>query len=256
MLHKQDNLAQIAFILSTLDDLMPQEHYLREIAHAVDFKFIYDLLAPLYDLETGWPSLDPVLLIKLPLLQYLEGIKRLRETVKQVQVNVAYRWFLGLSLEDEVPHFSTFGKNYTRRFEGTDLFEQIFFGILAQCQEAGFVDSRTLFIDGTHIKAHASNHKFEKVKVPKEALLYHEQLKAEIREERVRHELKALKNLESEEVEIKEKKISHPDPESGWFHKREHKEVLLMWHKSPAINMVGSLALRAIQGVFMIQGLL
>jgi Transposase and inactivated derivatives len=225
MLHKQDNSAQTAFILSTLDELMPNDHYLRDVARFVDFNFIYDLVAPLYDPESGRPSIDPVLLIKLPLLQYLEGIKSMRETVKQVQVNVAYRWFLGLTFEDEVPHFSTFGKNYTRRFEGTALFEQIFFGILSQCMAAGLVDGRVVFIDGTHIKAHANAHKFNKVKVPEEALFYHEQLKAELREERVLQERKALKSLEEERLTLKEKKISRSDPESGWFHKGEHKEV-------------------------------
>ncbi len=89
----------------TLDELVPQDHYLRDI----DFDFIYDLVAPLYSDDSGRPSLDPVLLIKLPLLQYLEGIRSMRQTIKQIQVNNAYRWFLGLSLEDDVPHFSTFG---------------------------------------------------------------------------------------------------------------------------------------------------
>jgi len=179
----------------------------------------------MYDLTRGRPSIDPVLLIKLPLLQYLEGIKSMRETVKQVQVNVAYRWFLGLSMQEEVPHFSTFGKNYVRRFEGTDLFEQIFYGILAQAMEAGLVDSRKVFIDGTHIKAHANNHKYEKMAIPEEALFYTRQLQEEIREERVQRELKALKSLEEEKVKLKEKKVSTSDPESGWFHKGEHKQV-------------------------------
>ena len=225
MLHRQDNSAQTAFILATLDDLVPQDHYLRGIAKFVDFDFIYDLVKPMYDLTTGRPSIDPVLLIKLPLLQYLEGIKSMRETVKRVQTDVAYRWFLGLAMQDEVPHFSTFGKNYSRRFEGTDLFEQIFYGILAQAMEAGLVDTRKVFIDGTHIKAHANNHKYEKVAIPEEALFYTKQLQEEIREERVQRELKALKSLEEEKVEVKEKKVSTSDPESGWYHKGEHKEV-------------------------------
>ena len=56
----------------------------------------------------------------------------MRQTIKEIEVNMAYRWFLGLDFYDKVPHFSTFGKNYKRRFEGTDLFEQIFQQILLQ----------------------------------------------------------------------------------------------------------------------------
>jgi len=223
MLHRQgkNSRGQIGFY--SLEDLVPQDHYLRAIDKYVDFDFIYDLVEPLYSETDGRPSLDPVVLIKLPLLQYLENIKSMRQTVEQVQVNTAYRWFLGLSLEDHVPHFSTFGKNYTRRFKGTDLFEQIFFGILTQAIEAGLVNSRTVFVDGTHIKAHANAHKYEKKDIQEEPLFYLEQLRAEIREDRVLHEKKALKSLEKEE--IKTKKISRTDPESGWFHKGEHKEV-------------------------------
>jgi transposase len=228
MLRKQNkeySRGQIGFY--SLDDLVPQDHSLRDLDKFVNFSFIYDLVDPLYNETEGRPSIDPVLLIKLPLLQYLENIKSMRETVKQVEVNVAYRWFLGLGLQDEVPHFSTFGKNYVRRFQGTDLFEQIFYGILAQCCEAGLVDTRQVFIDGTHIKAHANAHKFEKEVITPEALFYTAQLKEEIREDRVLQEKKALKSLEAktETEKAQEKKISSTDPESGWFHKGEHKEV-------------------------------
>ena len=77
--------------------------------------------------------MDPVMLIKIPFIQYLYGIRSMRQTVKEIEVNVAYRWFLGLEMMDKVPHFSTFGKNYTRRFKDTDLFEQIFSRILQEC---------------------------------------------------------------------------------------------------------------------------
>ena len=80
--------------------------------------------------DNGRPSMDPVMLIKIPFIQYLYGIKSMRQTMKEIEVNVAYRWFLGLDMLDPVPHFSTFGKNYTRRFKDTDLFEQIFSKIL------------------------------------------------------------------------------------------------------------------------------
>ena len=114
----------------SLEQLVPEDHLLRKIDAAVDFDFIYDLVEGKYSTETGRPSIDPVTLIKIPIIQYMFGIKSMRQTIKEIEVNVAYRWFLGLDFYDKVPHFSTFGKNYKRRFEGTDLFEQIFQQIL------------------------------------------------------------------------------------------------------------------------------
>ena len=75
-----------------MDEMVPSNHLLRIIDKAIDW------------------SMDPVTLIKIPLIQYLYGIKSMRQTVKEIEVNVAYRWFLGLDMTDKVPHFSTFGK--------------------------------------------------------------------------------------------------------------------------------------------------
>ena len=87
--------------------------------------------------------MDTVMLIKIPFIQYLYGIKSMRQTMKEIEVNVVYRWFLGLDMLDPVPHFSTFGKNYTRRFKDTDLFEQIFSKIL---EKRGWNTARFLLI--------------------------------------------------------------------------------------------------------------
>ena len=94
--------------------------------------------------------MDPVMLIKIPFIQYLYGIKSMRQTMKEIEVNVAYRWFLGLDMLDPVPHFSTFGKNYTRRFKDTDLFEHIFSKILEKST------------DGNESRAYLCMHEFEK----------------------------------------------------------------------------------------------
>ena len=78
---------------------------------------------------------------------------------------------------DPVPHFSTFGKNYTRRFRDTDLSEQIFAHILEQCMDAGLVDTSHIFVDATHVKACADNKKMQEQAVHDEALWYEEELK-------------------------------------------------------------------------------
>ena len=117
-------------MMFSMDDMVPQNHMLRLIDKAINWNFIYDLVEEKYCPDNGRPSMDPVMLIKIPFIQYLYGIKSMRQTIKEIEVNVAYRWFLGLDMLDPVPHFSTFGKNYTRRFKDTDLFEQIFSKIL------------------------------------------------------------------------------------------------------------------------------
>ena len=164
------------------------------------------------------------------------GIKSMRQTMKEIEVNVAYRWFLGLDFFDDVPHFSTFGKNYKRRFEGTDLFEQIFTQILLQCMKQGLVDTSTFYVDATHVKAAANSKKSKKILVAKKtARFYDEQLREEIDKDREDHDKKPLKDKDDDDNnggnspagggEEKEKKVSTTDPESGWFHKGEHKEV-------------------------------
>ena len=112
------NKGQVQIV--SLDQLVPEDHILRKIDRSVDFSFIYDLVEDKYSSDNGRPSIDPVMLIKIPIIQYMFGIKSMRQTIKDIEVNVAYKWFLGLDFFDPVPHFSTFGKNYKRRFEDTD----------------------------------------------------------------------------------------------------------------------------------------
>ena len=156
----EDKKIQIQMV--SLDQLVPEDHLLRKIEKYVDFRFIYDLVEDKYSTETGRPSIDPVTLIKIPIIQYMYGIKSMRQTIREIEVNVAYRWFLGLDFYDKVPHFSTFGKNYKRRFEGTDLFEQIFQQILLQCMKCDVINTDTVFVDSTHIKAAANSKKSKK----------------------------------------------------------------------------------------------
>ena len=219
----------------SLDMLVPEDHLLRKIDEHIDFSFIYDLVEEKYSLDNGRPSIDPVTLIKIPVIQYMFEIKSMRKTIKEIEVNMAYRWFLGLGFHDPVPHFSTFGKNYKRRFEGTDLFEQIFEKILFQCMKQGLVDTSTAFVDATHVKAAANRKKAKKILVAKKAARYYDQqLKEEINADREAHGKKPLKDKDdddpnasgtSSEPQMKEQKQSTVDPESGWFHKGEHKEV-------------------------------
>lgn len=221
--NSEDRRNQILMV--SAETLVPQDHLLRDIEKAIDFSFIYDLVEDKYSPNYGRPSIDPVMLIKIPLLQYLYGIGSMRQTIKEIEVNVAYRWFLGLDLTASVPHFSTFGKNYTRRFKDTDLFEQIFKTILEECLCCELVDPSVIFVDATHIKANANTKKHVKQIVEVQALHYKAKLHTEINQNREDHGKKPLKDDDDEEPVMKQVTTSTTDPESGLFHKGEHKKV-------------------------------
>ena len=233
MLTKEADKKREQIMMFCMDDLVPQDHLLRIIDKAINWNFIYALVEDKYSSDTGCPSMDPVMLIKIPFVQYLYGIKSMRQTMKEIEVNVAYRWFLGLEMMDKVPHFSTFGKNYSRRFKDTDLFEQIFSHILEQCYKFKLVDPSEVFVDATHVKARANSRKTQKRIAKEEALFYEAMLRKEIDEDRQEHNKKPLKDKDNTPPpptgggtpEIPTKKCSTTDPESGWFRKGEHKHV-------------------------------
>ena len=99
-----------------IEDLVPKNHMLRDVESAMDFNFIYELVENLYCEDNGRPSIDPVVLFKIVLIQYLFGIRSMRQTIKEIGVNVAYRRFLGFGLMDKIPSHTTFRKNYARHF--------------------------------------------------------------------------------------------------------------------------------------------
>ncbi|WP_434511900.1 IS1182 family transposase [Desulfitobacterium sp. AusDCA] len=229
---KKDRGQQKQFRMVCIEDLVPQNHILRDIDRAIDFNFIYDAVKGLYsEIEWGKPGIDPVSLFKIVLIQFLFGIRSMRQTIKEIEVNMAYRWFIGYDLGESIPHFSTFGKNYTRRFKDTDVFQKIFEQILNEAVRCGFVDASALFIDGTHIKASANKHNATEVVVEKQAKQYQKQLEEEIEKDRAAHGKKPLKKDKDDDSNspppapktqtIKQSKV---DPESGVFHKGEHEK--------------------------------
>jgi len=221
---RQEKSRQIEFVC--IEDLVPKNHVLREIDEAIDFSFIYEMVQDLYCHDNGRPSIDPVVLFKIVLIQYTFGIRSMRQTIKEIEVNMAYRWFLGYSMSEPVPHFTTFGKNYLRRFADSNIFEQIFERILVEAVSCGFVDASAAFVDATQIKASANNHKYTKELVKIEAKHYQSELDKEIAEDRENHGKKPPKPPKNDENEppTKEIKQSKTDPECGVFHKGEHKK--------------------------------
>ena len=234
MMTKKIDKKRDQMMVFCMDDMVPQDHLLRLIDRAIDWSFIYDLVEGTYCHDNGRPSMDPVMLIKIPFIQYLYGIRSMRQTIREIEVNVAYRWSLGLDMMDPVPHFSTFGKNYTRRFKDTDLFGQIFSHILGQCMGAGLVDTSQIFVDATHVKACANGKKIKEQAVHDEALWYEDGLQKEIALDRERHGKRPLRDKDRDDPPSggdaggdggRTRRCSTTDPESGWSRKGEHKHV-------------------------------
>ena len=104
-----------------LEQLVPQDHLLRKIDKYIDFSFIRDLTRDLYCHTNGRPAVDPVVLFKMLFIGYLYGIRSERQLVKDIEVNLAYRWFLGYSITEKIPDSSTISQNRIRRFKDTDI---------------------------------------------------------------------------------------------------------------------------------------
>ena len=155
---KKDEKTRTQIKLLCLEDLVPKEHLVRKIDKTIDFSFIYDEVKDLYS-DIGRDCIEPVSLIKIALVQYLFCIKGMRQTIKELEVNLAYRWFCVFSITSHVPHFSNFGKNHSRRFKDNTIFENIFNKILLQAVQNGFVNTKAIFMDSTHIKASANKKK-------------------------------------------------------------------------------------------------
>ena len=222
---KREQEQRQAIEMLCVDMLVPKDHLRRKIDAAVDFTHIYDLVEDLYCEDNGRPSCDPVVLFKLVLIQHLFGIRSLRQTMKDAEVNVAYRWFLGYTMAQPLPHFATISYAFCRRFTA-EVIEGVFRWVLEEVARAGYLSPEVVFVDGTHIKANANLKKHVKKQIPVAAKRYQEQLDAEIEADRSAHGKKPLKKDDDDDKPPKEKTVieSTTDPESGVFHKGEHKK--------------------------------
>lgn len=199
-----------------IDQLVPEDHLVRKVARAVDFSFIREKVAPLYCADNGRPAIDPVVLFKMLFLGYLFGIRSERQLVREIEVNVAYRWFPGLSLKDKVPDASTLSQNRRRRFRESTIYQEIFDEIVLVAMKRRLVDGKTLYTDSTHLKANANKQKFKRETVVKSSRDYLEALELAIDEDRLEHGKTPMKP-KSPEPSVKETKVSTTDPESGYM---------------------------------------
>lgn len=143
------------FYSFNLDDHVPDNHLLRSIDRFFDLTDLRAYLAPFYS-HTGRPSIDPELMIRMLIVGYCFGIRSERRLCEEVHLNLAYRWFCRLGLEDSVPEHSTFSKNRHGRFRESDAFRHVFETVLKRCMEEGLVGGEGFAIDASVVKADAA----------------------------------------------------------------------------------------------------
>ncbi|MEE4580984.1 IS1182 family transposase [Paenibacillus polymyxa] len=207
---------QQSFELVSLEELVPQDHLLRKVDTYIDFSFIHEKVSPLYCADNGRPAIDPTVLFKMIFLGYFYGIRSERQLEREIQTNLAYRWFLGLGLTDKVPDHSTISWNRRTRFKDTTIFQDIFDEIVLQAISHRMVGGRVLITDSTHVKANANKHQYTKEQVLQNTKDYMDELNEAVKEDRKNHGKKPLKSRE-EVNEEKEIKVSKTDPDSGYM---------------------------------------
>src|SRR5213594_3984488 len=151
---REDRQGQF-FYAFDLDKIVPPDHLVRQIDAILDLSWVHKELAPYYS-HTGRPSIDPVLMIRMLIVGYVFAIRSERALCRDVQVNLAYRWFCGLSIEDKVPDHSAFSRARNDRFRDSDIFRRLFEHVVQTCIAAGLVGGEGFAVDASLIVADAN----------------------------------------------------------------------------------------------------
>lgn len=213
MLNISDKQQKMEYV--TIESLMPEDHLLRKIDKYIDFSFINDICKPYYCKNNGRPAIEPEIMFKMLFIGYLYGIRSERRLAEEVKVNIAYRWFLGYGIEDKTPDASVIWQNRIRRFNGTDIPQQIFDRIVLQAIEHKLVDGKILYTDSTHLKANANKNKFVEAQVTVKSKAYIDDLNKAINEDRAAHGKKPFNFDEKPKTESEEEKENYFDDDSG-----------------------------------------
>ena len=203
----QHDRSEALFYYFRLDDQVPENHLLRLIEKHISFAFVRERLKDSYS-ETGRPSIDPELLLRILLIGYLYGVSSERKLVEELRMHLAWRWFTGLGFDQEIPHHSTFSKNRHGRFQESKLFEQLFEEIVRQCVEVGLVQGKHLSVDGSFVEANAA----KESRIPREQLVEAAQVNHTVRQYLVELE----QQNPAEEPVHEQDQVSTTDPDSTY----------------------------------------
>ncbi len=214
---------QLKYHIVTIEDLVPQEHFLRKLEAALDLSFVYEETHKLYSHRYGRPPIDPVVMVKYLLVGFLYGIPSERQIEQRIQTDVALRWYLGLDLFDRVPDHSTISQLRRRKPAFRKVFRRLFEEVVSQCVEKGFVSGRLAVTDSTHVKANASRASEYLVEAREEAGNYWERLDEYEEEGLEELERRTGKRRKKRTKQVKKdnrrgyKRVSRTDPEAGYM---------------------------------------
>ena len=228
---RQDRL----FYEFDLEDMVPADHLLRRIDGVLDLSWLRGEMAPHYS-HLGCPSICPELLVRMLLVGYCFSIRSERRLCQEVKLNLAYRWFCGLGLEDRVPHHSTFSVNRHGRFRESDILRKVFDEAVCGCMAAGLVGAEGFAVDASVIEANAS--RFQRVEGSQMDWTDEQRASRPVQE--------YLAALESESPPINPKQepkaLSPSDPSAAWTTRGRHK-VMFGYSLNYLIDMAGSVIL-------------
>ena len=155
MMGRQTQGQEQLFYEFSLDGVVPLDHLVRRIDAVLDTSWVHRELEPFYS-TLGRPSIDPELMIRMLIIGYVFAIRSEREICREVQVNLAYRWFCGLGLEDSIPNHSVFSRARSERFRDSDLLRTLFEHVVMSCIDAGLVGGQGFAVDASLIEADAN----------------------------------------------------------------------------------------------------
>jgi transposase len=209
---RQDRL----FYEFDLEERIPEDHLLRRIDAVLDLSWLRVDLAPFYS-HTGCPSVDPELMVRMLLIGYCYSIRSEPRLCREVELNLAYRWFCRLGLEDQVPHHSTFSVNRHGRFRDSDVLRKVFESIVRRCMATGLVKGEGFAVDASVIEANAS--RFQRVEGSEVEWTDEQRASRPVRE--------YLAALDGDHAptnpERKPKALSPADPAAAWTTRGRHK---------------------------------
>jgi transposase len=202
--------------LEIFDATVPADHYLRRVKATIDFRPFRDLLAPYYNPSLGRPAIEPVLLLKVQFLQFQYGLSD-REVINQIRVNMAFRFFLDLSLHSPLPDPSVL--TYFRARIGPEGLRQVFQELIAQARKHGLVKDRLRIKDATHVLAN--------IAIPSTLTLV-AQTRDRLLEAARPYDLERVTQEEAEAARLRTATTDLPDPER-LLHRVNHLRTLVAW---------------------------